>query len=491
MKYILALDQGTTGSRAILYDRKGLIVASSYSEFPQYFPKPGWVEHDPEEIWDSVNASIQAVLRQIPDVEITAIGITNQRETTVVWDKITGKPVYNAVVWQCRRTAERCRRLKNTKGMPEYIRKKTGLPIDAYFSATKIEWILKNIDGTREKADKDELLFGTTDSWILWKLTGGEVHSTDYTNASRTMLFNIDELKWDNELLSEFDIPYSILPSVKESAGSFGVTAKIGKLRSGIPITGIAGDQQAALFGHACFAPGSIKNTYGTGCFVLMNAGRDKPTSKHGLITTLGCGSDGEPVYILEGAVFTAGAAIQWLRDGLGIIESAEDSEGKALSVKDNGGVYFVPALTGLGAPYWNPDARGLITGITRGTEVGHIVRAALEAICYQTKDVLDAMQKDTGLTIKDLNVDGGAVANNHLCQFQADILGINIIRPKALEITSLGAAYLAGLAVGYWKNVKEIEECRQADRTFSATMPKQDADELYGEWKKAVKRTL
>ena len=491
MKYILSIDQGTTGSRTILYDAEGRATASSYREFPQYFPKPGWVEHDPEEIWDSVNTSIQAVLGQLPDAEIAAIGITNQRETTIVWDRNTGRPVCNAIVWQCRRTAGRCSILKKKPGMADSVRQKTGLPIDAYFSASKIEWTLENVDGLRERSNKGELLFGTTDSWILWKLTGGEVHATDFTNASRTMLFDINELKWDDELLDLFGIPARMLPVVKRSSGNFGVTVEIGRMSAGIPITGIAGDQQAALFSHACFAPGSIKNTYGTGCFILMNSGADKPTSEHGLITTLGCGREGEPVYVLEGAVFTAGAAIQWLRDGLGILGSAEESVEKAMSVEDNGGVYFVPALTGLGAPYWDPDARGLITGITRGTETGHIVRAALEAICYQTKDVLDVMEKDTGLCIDNLNVDGGAAANDYLCQFQADILGIDVTRPKVLEITSLGAAYLAGLAVGYWKSFQNIEECLEVDRIFTPSMPKQDADKLYEGWKRAVKRTL
>ncbi len=491
MKYILAIDQGTTGSRAVIYDKAARKVASAYEEFPQYFPKPGWVEHDPEEIWQSVNNSIQKVLKKIPTDLIQAIGITNQRETTVVWDKDTGKPVYNAIVWQCRRTALRCGRLKVTKGEKEFFRKRTGLPIDAYFSATKIEWILKNVKGAFKKAGSGKLLFGTTDAWILWKLTGGKIHATDYTNASRTMLFNIEKLKWDKEILRKFKIPEQILPKVKRSSGIFGSTVKIGKLAAGIPISGIAGDQQAALFGQACFEPGAMKNTYGTGCFMLLNTGRKKVVSRHGLITTLGCGSFGEPVYALEGAIFIAGAAIHWIRDGLKLLTCGCESEKMARSVRDNAGVYFVPALTGLGAPYWDQSARGAIFGITRGTNANHIVRAALEAMCYQTKDVLEAMQKDSGLKIKDLKIDGGASANNFLCQFQADILRINVVRPKVIETTSLGAAYLAGLAVGYWKDSKEIKKCWEKDKAFRPLMRKDMASKYYKEWLVAVKRTL
>ena len=491
MKYILAIDQGTTGSRAVIYNRNGEKVASAYREFPQYFPKPGWVEHDPEDLWESVKSSIQKVLQRLPSDSISAIGITNQRETTVIWDRKTGKPVYNAIVWQCRRTAERCNALKNKKEEADYFRKITGLPIDAYFSATKIEWILKNVPGALGKARNGKLAFGTTDTWILSKLTGGKSHSTDYTNASRTMLFNIEKLQWQEDILKKFGIPFVILPEVKKSSGIFGKTVKIGRLTAGIPIAGIAGDQQAALFGQACFDPGTVKNTYGTGCFILLNAGKRRPVSKYGLITTLGCGAFGEPVYVLEGAVFIAGAAIQWLRDKLKLLAKAGDSEKMALSVKDNAGVYFVPAFVGLGAPYWDSDARGAIFGITRGTSNAHIVRSALEAMCYQTKDVLEAMQKDTGLKIRDLKVDGGASANNFLCQFQSDMLGIKVIRPKVIEITSLGAAYLAGLAVGYWKNAGEIERCWKKDRVFSAKMSKAAASRLYEGWSKAVVRTL
>jgi glycerol kinase len=489
--YILAIDQGTTGSRAVVYDKQGKKVSGAYHEFPQYFPKPGWVEHDPKEIWQSVNKSIQAALSKIPVGKIAAIGITNQRETTVVWDKITGEPVYNAIVWQCRRTAERCDLLKKNNKKVEAIRKKTGLPIDAYFSATKIEWILKNVKGVSEKANKGRLIFGTTDTWVLWKLTGGASHATDYTNASRTMLFNIEKLKWDEELLKEFSIPKSLLPKVLPSSGIFGKTAKNGKLSAGIPIAGIAGDQQAALFGQACFEPGTMKNTYGTGCFLLLNTGDKRVESKNGLITTLGAGVSSKPVYVLEGSVFVAGSAIHWLRDGLGLLKCGCDSEKMAQAVKDNAGVYFVPALVGLGAPYWDQNARGAIYGITRGTNKNHIVRAAIEAMCYQTKDVVEAMQKDSGLKIKNLKIDGGASVNNFLCQFQSDILRIKVIRPKVIEITSLGAAYLAGLAVGFWKNPAEIKKCWQLDRVFTPQMPQPQSKKLYSGWLTAIKRTL
>lgn len=488
---ILSIDQGTTGSRAVIYDRNAKIIASAYEEFRQYFPRPGWVEHNPDEIWKSVNNTIQSVLKKVPAGKIAAIGITNQRETTVIWDKETGRPVYNAIVWQCRRTADRCAALKTKRSAENFFRDRTGLPIDPYFSATKIEWILKNVPGALSRARAGRLLFGTTDTWVLWKLTGGSSHATDYTNASRTMLFNIKKLKWDGRILKIFGIPGSILPKVKKSSGLFGKTVKIGALPAGIPISGIAGDQQAALFGQACFKAGTIKNTYGTGCFILLNTGRKKPVSKYGLITTIACGPKGEPVYCLEGAVFIAGAAIQWLRDGLKVLPSAAMSEKMARSVPDNAGVYFVPALTGLGAPYWDPDARGAIYGITRGTNANHLVRAAIEAMCYQTKDVLAAMRKDSGLKIRSLKIDGGAAVNNFFCRFQADILGIDVIRPRITEITSLGAAYLAGLYTGCWKNASEIEKCWSKDRVFKAKMPKKTAERLYGEWLMAVKRTL
>jgi len=491
MKYILSIDQGTTGSRAVVYDKKGCIKASAYQEFPQYFPKPGWVEHDPEEIWASVYKTIQKVLKQVPPQSIMAIGITNQRETTVVWDRKTSKPLYNAIVWQCRRTAGRCDQLKKQKGQMALFRKRTGLPIDAYFSATKIEWILNNVKGARQKALKGKICFGTTDSWLLWKLTGHKVHATDFTNASRTMLFNIEKKKWDAAILKKFKIPRIMLPKVKPSSGIFGFTAKQGRLPAGIPIAGIAGDQQAALFGQACFDPGTLKNTYGTGAFLLFNTGTKRVMSKYGLITTLACGPQGEVVYALEGAIFIAGAAIQWLRDGLKIISSARESQKMATSLEGDDGVYFVPALVGLGAPYWDQDARGVIVGLTRGTTRSHLARAALEAMCFQTKDVADAMSRDAGMKIKDLKVDGGAVANDFLCQFQADILGVKIIRPKVIETTSLGAAYLAGLAVGYWKDTKEIKKCWAQERIFKPDMPRKEACRLYVGWQDAVQRTL
>ncbi|MFC1809106.1 glycerol kinase GlpK [Candidatus Omnitrophota bacterium] len=491
MKYILAIDQGTTGSRAIVYDVRGRQVASSYHEFTQYFPKPGWVEHDPLEIWMSVEKAIQNVLKKVDSKAISAIGITNQRETTVVWDRITGRPIYNAIVWQCRRTAVRCDQLKLRKKTLSEFKKKTGLPIDAYFSATKIEWILNHVSGARAKAQAGRLCFGTTDAWVLWNLTGGKVHATDYTNASRTMIFNIDKLSWDATLLKKFAIPKSMLPEVKPSSGIFGATVKIKKLSAGIPIAGIAGDQQAALFGQACFEPGSMKNTYGTGAFVLLNTGKKRSISKYGLITTVGCGKKGEPIYVLEGAIFIAGAAIQWLRDGLKVIKHAGDSEKMARNVGDTAGVYFVPALVGLGAPYWDQNARGTISGLTRGTTREHLVRAAIEAMCYQTKDVLDAMQKDTGLRVTTLKVDGGAVANNFFCQFQSDILRMKVVRPKVIETTSLGAAYLAGLAVGYWKNTRDIKKCWQQGKVFSPKMKSSSASNYYRGWKQAVEKTL
>ncbi|MBN1676701.1 MAG: glycerol kinase GlpK [Kiritimatiellae bacterium] len=491
MTYILAIDQGTTGSRVVVYDKGGRRVASAYREFRQHFPKPGWVEHDPAEIWRSVRLGLRDVLGEVPASSVAAIGITNQRETTVVWDRTTGQPVHNAIVWQCRRTSARCDALKNRKGMSALFGKRTGLPIDAYFSATKIEWILENVKGARAKARAGRLCFGTTDSWLLWQLTGGAVHATDYTNASRTMLFNLQDRAWDADLLKLFGIPGAMLPEVRASAGVFGATVRMGRLPAGIPIAGVAGDQQAALFGQACFEPGSVKNTYGTGAFVLMNAGRRRPISRHRLIVTLGCGASGEPVYALEGAIFVAGAAIQWLRDELGFVARAAESERLARAVAGNAGVYFVPALVGLGAPYWDPAARGLICGITRGTKRAHIVRAALEAMCYQTRDVLEAMQKDAGHRIGSLKVDGGAAANDFLCQFQADVLGIPVIRPRVIESTSLGAAYLAGLAVGYWRDTRDILDRWAQDRAFKPAMPKRRANSLYREWQQAVARAL
>ena len=485
MKYILSIDQGTTGSRAIVYDRKGRAVASAYREFTQHFPKPGWVEHDPEEIWKSVLVSIEKVLAKVPAGSIAAIGITNQRETTVVWDRRTGRPIHNAIVWQCRRTAFRCHKI--SAPMRAYIRKAAGLPADAYFSATKIEWLLDHVPGARARAQKGELLFGTTDTWILWKLTGGRVHATDYTNASRTMLYNIRGLKWDAKLLKYFRIPASMLPQVELSSGLFGETERIGAIPAGIPITGIAGDQQAALFGQACFEPGTSKNTYGTGCFMLLNTGKKAIASRHGLLTTICCDGKGRPAYALEGAVFIAGAAIQWLRDGLKILKSAPESEPLAAQLQDNEGVYLVPAFVGLGAPHWNSNVRGAIFGLTRGTTRSHLARAALESMCYQTHDVLAAMAKESGLHCKELKIDGGACANNLLCQFQADIARLKVIRPKVIETTSLGAAYLAGLAVGFWKNSDEIKACWGKDREFAPKMPPTKAAALCLGWNDAL----
>lgn len=491
MKYILAIDQGTTGSRVVVYNKSGCVVACAYQEFPQYFPQPGWVEHNPIEIWKSVTACVAEVSKRVSLRHIAAIGIANQRETTVVWDRETGVPVYNAIVWQCRRTAFLCDVLKQKKGEAAWFQRRTGLPIDAYFSATKLQWILASVPHAAARARAGTLVFGTIDSWLLWKLTAGAVHATDYTNASRTMLFDIASLSWSNDILAKLAIPAGMMPRVKPSSGCFGVTAARGVFPGGIPISGIAGDQQAALFGQGCFQEGSIKNTYGTGCFLLLNLGKKKPVFTKRLVTTLACGPCGEPVYAFEGSVFIAGAAVQWLRDGLNIISFAHESEKLAQSVADTGGVYFVPAFVGLGAPYWRQDARGLITGITRGTSRAHVVRAAVEAMCYQSKDVLDAMCVDSGLRAQSLRVDGGASANDFLCQFQADILGIPVSRPKIVETTALGAAYLAGLAAGYWKNIGEIIMRRHKDTTFFPAMPKSTADTYYRGWQAAVKKTL
>ncbi len=490
MEYILAIDQGTTGSRAIVYDRRGRAVASSYAEFPQLFPQPGWVEHDPEDIWRSVYRTIQRVLEEVPPSSIAAVGLTNQRETTFLWDRRSGRPAAKAIVWQCRRTAPRCRKLAAAPGLSDLIRSKTGLPIDAYFSATKLEWLLARGE-LRRRAASGNLCFGTADSWILWRITGGRSHATDATNASRTMLFDIGKLGWDPELLDLFKIPPAVLPEVRPSAGLFGRTARIGRLPAGIPVAGVAGDQQAALFGQAGFHPGAIKNTYGTGCFILLNTGRRRVESRHGLITTVACGPDGLPTYALEGAVFVAGAAVQWLRDQLGLLRSSADSEAMALAVPDTGGVYFVPAFVGLGAPHWDPEARGAIVGLTRGTNRNHLVRAALEAMAYSTKDVLEAMRRDTRLRLRELRVDGGAAANDFLCRFQAGILGLPVVRPAAVETTSLGAAYLAGLGVGYWKGTTGIEKLRTGALIFPPEMDGARARALYAGWRAAVSRTL
>ena len=491
-KYIMALDQGTTSSRAILFDKEGNVVATSQKEFTQFYPKIGWVEHNPMEIWGSQSGVMREVLEtnSIRPEEVCAIGITNQRETTIVWEKSTGKPVYNAIVWQCRRTSEICDELKE-KGYEKLIKDKTGLILDAYFSATKIKWILDNIEGAREKAENGELLFGTVDTWLIWNLTRGKVHVTDYTNAARTMLYNIKELKWDDEILEILDIPKSMLPDVKPSSYIYGHTDEGMLSGAQIPIAGCAGDQQAALFGQTCFEEGSAKNTYGTGCFMLMNTGENIVESKHGLLTTIAWGVDGKVEYALEGSIFIGGASIQWLRDELRVLYDAKQSEFYANSVKDTNGVYVVPAFAGLGAPYWDMYARGAIMGLTRGANRAHLVRATLESIAYQVKDVLNAMQEDSGLKLKDLRVDGGASSNNFLMQFQSDILDVNIDRPKVLETTALGAAYLAGLAVEFYNNKDEIKKSWIIDREFIPNMSDDKRNLLYKGWKKAVSRSL
>ncbi|MBE3579052.1 MAG: glycerol kinase GlpK [Caldanaerobacter subterraneus] len=490
-KYVMALDQGTTSSRAIIFDHSGKMIASLNKEFRQIYPKPGWVEHDPMEIWESQIEVAKGVIEKagIKPEDIAAIGITNQRETTVVWDKNTGKPIYNAIVWQCRRTAPICDELKN-RGFDKKIREKTGLVVDAYFSGTKVKWILDNVEGAREKAERGELLFGNIDTWLIWNLTRGKVHVTDYSNASRTMLFNIHELKWDKEILEELNVPENMLPEVKPSSHVYGYTDK-SIFGVEIPIAGDAGDQQAALFGQACFKPGMAKNTYGTGCFMLMNTGEKAVPSKTGLLTTIAWGIDGKVEYALEGSIFITGAAIQWLRDELRIIDSAPQSEEYALKVEDTNGVYVVPAFVGLGAPYWDMYARGVIVGLTRGAKREHIIRATLESIAYQTRDVLEAMQEDSGIKLQALKVDGGASANNFLMQFQADILGVPVDRPQVIETTALGAAYLAGLAVGFWNSREEIEKNWNIDRRFKPAMAEEKREKLYRGWKKAVERAM
>ena len=483
-KYILALDQGTTSSRAIAFDRDGKIHAVSQKEFTQYFPQPGWVEHDPKEIWSS-QAGVMAEAAASSGGSIAAIGITNQRETTIVWDAATGEPVYNAIVWQDRRTAPFCDSLKE-RGLVDMIRMKTGLIVDAYFSGTKIRWILDNVPGARERAEKGGLRFGTVDSWLVWNLTGGKVHVTDVSNASRTMLFNINTLEWDAELLELLDIPASMMPEVRSNSEIYGYDAV-----TGIPIAGMAGDQQAALFGQMCTEPGSMKNTYGTGCFMLMNTGTRPIMSRNNLLTTIAWKIGDTVNYALEGSIFVAGSVVQWLRDGLGIISKSSESEALAASVPDNGGVYFVPALTGLGAPHWDAYAKGGIYGITRGTTAAHITRAALEGIAFQTMDIADAMGKDAGVPVSELKVDGGASRNNLLMQFQADVLGTSVIRPTVTETTALGAAYLAGLAVGFWPSLEEVKTQWKAERCFVPEMPSGKVDALKAGWAEAVGRTL
>lgn len=490
MKYIVALDQGTTSSRAIIFDHDQNIISTSQKEFTQIYPKEGWVEHDPMEIWATQYGVLQEAMakKSISPDDIAAIGITNQRETTIIWDKNTGKPVHNAIVWQCRRTASICDSLKETDGFEDYVRQNTGLVIDAYFSATKIKWILDNVEGAREKAEQGDLLFGTVDTWLLWNLTNREVFVTDYTNASRTMLFNIKTLRWDEKILEMLDIPASMLPQVKNSSQVYGY-AGLGQQGRKVPVAGIAGDQQAALFGQACFEQGQAKNTYGTGCFILMNTGEKFVKSSNGLLTTIAIGIDDRVTYALEGSVFIAGAVVQWLRDELRLIDSASETEQLAQSIPDTGGVYLVPAFTGLGAPHWDMYARGTITGITRGTGRSHIVRAALESIAYQTRDVLDAMMQDTGINLKSLKVDGGASQNNFLMQFQSDILGKEVDRPVVTETTALGAAYLAGLATGFWKSRDEIAQKWSMDRKFMPVMNIDEREARYSKWKKAVTR--
>ena len=489
--YIMALDQGTTSSRCILFDRQGNICSMAQMEFKQIFPKPGWVEHDPMEIWSSQIAVAAKAMGKIGVTEknIAAIGITNQRETTIVWDKETGEPIHHAIVWQCRRTSEYCDTLKE-KGLTDKFREKTGLVIDAYFSGTKVKWLLDNVPGARERAEKGELLFGTVETWLIWKLTKGAVHVTDYSNASRTMLFNINTLQWDDEILAELNIPKCMLPEPKPSSCIYG-EADPSYLGGPIPIAGAAGDQQSALFGQTCFNAGEAKNTYGTGCFLLMNTGEKPVFSKNGLVTTIAWGLDGKVNYALEGSIFVAGAAIQWLRDELKIIDSSADSEYMAQKVKDTNGCYVVPAFTGLGAPYWDQYARGTIVGITRGCTKEHFIRATLESIAYQTADVLEAMEKDSGIDLKSLKVDGGASANDFLMQFQADIVNTQVRRPACIETTALGAAYLAGLAVGYWKNRDEIRENWQIGASFAPQMEESKRRQLLKGWHRAVKCAL
>ncbi|AUD58098.1 glycerol kinase [Shewanella hafniensis] len=489
-KYVVALDQGTTSSRAIVFDHDANIVSVSQREFTQLYPNPGWVEHDPMEIWASQSSVLIEVLARagIHSDEVAAIGITNQRETTVIWEKATGKPIYNAIVWQCRRSAEICEQLK-AQGLEEYVRDNTGLLLDPYFSGTKIKWILDNVPNARAQAERGELLFGTIDTWLVWKLTEGKVHVTDPTNAARTLLFNIHSLTWDNKLLEALDIPLSMLPEVKPSCSVYGTTRIAGE-GSEIQVAGMAGDQQAALFGQLCVEPGMAKNTYGTGCFLLMNTGTKAVRSNHGLLTTVAVGPKGEVNYALEGSVFMGGATIQWLRDELGLIRDASDTEYFASKVADTNGVYLVPAFVGLGAPYWDPNARGALFGLTRGANRNHIIRAALESIAYQSKDLLDAMTKDSGVSLKRLKVDGGAVANDFLMQFQADITDVEVLRPSNCETTALGAAFLAGLAVGFWESVIELEHKACIDKHFIPNIDAQTRGSLYAGWQDAVART-
>jgi len=489
--HVLALDQGTTSSRALVFDSQGRIVGVGQYEFTQHYPQPGWVEHDANEIWQTtLQAAHEALARaRITSADIVAIGITNQRETTVLWDRHTGEPVHRAIVWQCRRTAPLCDELK-AAGHEPLFRERTGLVIDAYFSGTKVRWLLDSVPGLRERAGAGEIAFGTIDSWLIWKLTGGRVHATDYSNASRTLLFNIHTLDWDDDILQVLDVPRSLLPDARPSSGDFGETVNLdGVLAAGVPVTGVCGDQQSALFGQAAFRPGMVKTTYGTGAFLLMNTGEQAVPSRHGLLTTVAWGLDNRVVYALEGSVFIAGAVVQWLRDGLRIISSAAETEELARSVPDTGGVYLVPAFVGLGAPHWDMYARGLLIGLTRGTERAHLARAALEAIAYQVRDVVGAMSADAGLPPAELRADGGAVRNNFLMQFQADVLGIPVVRPVITETTGLGAATLAGLAVGLWRNTDELAALWQTDTRFEPQMAAAERDRLYAGWQRALDR--
>ena len=488
-KYMVALDQGTTSSRAVVLDHDANIVSVSQREFTQIYPQAGWVEHDPMEIYATQSSTLVEALGKagIRSDQVAGIGITNQRETTIVWNKETGKPVYNAIVWQCRRTASICEELKK-QGLEGYVKENTGLVLDPYFSGTKAKWILDNVEGAREDAAAGKLLFGTVDAWLVWKMTQGRVHVTDYTNASRTMLFNINDLQWDEKLLKALDIPLSMMPEVKRSSEVYGQINIGSKSGTRIPIAGIAGDQQAALYGQMCVEAGQAKNTYGTGCFLLMNTGQEKVTSTNGLLTTLACGPKGEPAYALEGAVFMGGASIQWLRDEMKLLDDAHDSEYFATKVDTSNGVYVVPAFTGLGAPYWDAHARGTIVGLTRGVNSNHIIRATLESIAYQTRDVLDAMQADSSIKLATLRVDGGAVANNFLMQFQSDVLDTQVLRPKVTEVTALGAAYLAGIAVGYWDGLEELQGKAEIDRSFSPHSDQSKREQRYTGWKRAVR---
>ncbi|MBO0993933.1 glycerol kinase GlpK [Bacillus sp. SD088] len=491
-QYILALDQGTTSTRAILFNKRGEIFHKSQVEFNQYFPHSGWVEHNANEIWSSVLAVMASVMvdKNIQPKQIAGIGITNQRETTVVWDRHTGKPIYNAIVWQSRQTAPICEELKQ-QGLEDVFRRKTGLLLDPYFSGTKLKWILDHVEGAKEKAEKGDLLFGTIDTWLVWKLSGGKAHVTDYSNASRTLMFNIHELQWDEELLEILNVPATMLPEVRPSSEVYAHTVDYHFFGRSVPIAGMAGDQQAALFGQTCFESGMGKNTYGTGCFMLLHTGEQAVESKHGLLTTIAWGIDGKIEYALEGSIFVAGSAIQWLRDGLRMFRDADESEKYAQKVSSSDGVYVVPAFVGLGTPYWDSDVKGAVFGLTRGTSKEHFIRATLESLAYQTKDVLEAMEADSGIPLKTLRVDGGAVKNNFLMQFQSDLLDVSVERPKVEETTALGAAYLAGLAIGFWENKEEIKHFWGVDQTFEANMEEKERVSLYNGWKKAIEATM